>query len=186
MIHYIWWVFVSGTIVFFLYSVFYTGRKSLKEDMIENMRLSHFKQDILLGLAFMGFDFIIETVGGFLGLWTSKDSLLFIGYVPIEVMIICFFGGIGWSIQLFSLSREEKYVGKKFIYFLLFWTTGGALGEQILIEYGVMEYGCFMYIEGLGCFIWTIYWAWLAYLLTWLLMTFTFWKIHSWIVFKNL
>lgn len=154
--HYAWLIFMGGSILFFIYSIY-----SLNKESDETETKKGLKKYILLGLFLMIFDFTIETLGGYYGVWTSQNSLLLVGYVPIEVMVICILGGTGWVIQLDTKVKSRNHL----IYFVLFWTSGGAIGEQMLLGLNLMTYGQFFAFGK-----WTLYWALLAYFLTWVFM----------------
>lgn len=141
---FIWSIFLMGTLCLFMYSLILYKRLLIKY--------------FLIGAFLLVFDFIVETIGGMLGLWSSTGSLLLIGYVPIEVMGMCLFGGTAWAIQLDNrIKRKER-----FLYFLLICSIFGVTGEQILIACNVMSYSGW----------WNIYYAWFAYILTTVLLIF--------------
>lgn len=138
----VWSVFMLGALCLFVYSFI----------MYKKTVVKYF----LIGAFLLVFDFIIETTGGILGLWVSTGSLLLIGYVPIEVMVMCLFGGTGWAIQFDNRVRYKDH----YLFFLIVSGICGAFGEQILIECGVMSYGNW----------WNLYCALVAYILTSLLL----------------
>ncbi|WP_091690633.1 hypothetical protein [Methanococcoides vulcani] len=108
-----------------------------------------------LGLYLAIFDFFFENLGGYFGLWTTKNSILFLGFVPIEVFFIATLAGA--------------------TYYLLFprnWDTATALSTSFLIavvgamlEAGLVSGGYLEYMNW-----WNSYWAVLAYFLTFLMM----------------
>ncbi|WP_445476100.1 hypothetical protein ACT9XH_05085 [Methanococcoides methylutens] len=108
-----------------------------------------------LGLYLAIFDFFFENLGGHFDLWVTNYSVLFLGFVPIEVFFIATLAGA--------------------TYYLLFprnWDTATALSTSFLIavvgamlEAGLVSVG---YLEYLNW--WNSYWAVFAYFLTFLMM----------------
>jgi hypothetical protein len=140
----IWTIFVIGALLFFTYAVWDTRKERF-----------YIFPYFILGVFLLIFDFFVETVGGFLNFWVSRESIFPFGFVPLEVMVMAVFGGTAWVTQVRKLKGISQY-----LYFILFWTTGGAFGEQILLFNGMMEYRT-------G---WNLYLAWIAYLITWIIL----------------
>jgi len=93
------------------------------------------KQAVLLGIFLMVFDFIVENAGGILGFWSVGVSLLYLGYVPVEVMVLILVGGTAWA-----MAQPEKIYAVNVAADVLLFTVFGALGEFVLIHEGMMEY----------------------------------------------
>ena len=108
-----------------------------------------------LGLALAIFDFFFENIGGYFNLWVTKNSVLFLGFVPIEVFFIATLAGA--------------------TYYLLFprtWDTATALSTSYLIAIvgAMIEAGLVSldYLEYMNW--WNSYWAVVAYFLVFLMM----------------
>lgn len=108
-----------------------------------------------LGLSLAIFDLFFQNAGGYYGLWFTKNSILFLGFVPIEVLFIAIFAGM--------------------TYHLLFprtWNTAVALSTSYLIVVvgAMIEAGLVAvdYLEYTGW--WNSYRAVVAYFLTYLMM----------------
>ncbi|MEA1944582.1 MAG: hypothetical protein U9N07_04505 [Euryarchaeota archaeon] len=108
-----------------------------------------------LGLFLAVFDFFFQNAGGYYGVWFTKKSILFLGFVPIEVFFIATLAGM--------------------TYYILFprrWNTGIALSTSYLIAVvgAMIEAGLVAvdYLEYGGW--WNSYWAVVAYFLTFLMM----------------
>lgn len=117
---------------------------------------------LILGVFLVVYDFIVENAGAILGYWNTYGSRFFVGAVPIEIMTLILFGGIGWAMHL-----PKKF--NKF--FLLAESTVfgfyGALGEYLLILNGLMVY------KG-G---WNSVDAFFGYFFTWMILFFVWYKI---------
>ncbi|MDD5317993.1 MAG: hypothetical protein PHF51_04675 [Candidatus ainarchaeum sp.] len=90
---------------------------------------------LLLGLFLSAFDFLVETLGGVFGLWTTHYSALPLGLVPAEIAALCLVGGTAWALYIpkkMGLAGAAVDVSV-FAFF-------GALGEALLIEAGLMRY----------------------------------------------
>ena len=105
----------------------------------------------------MGFDFIVENSGWLLGYWHTQNAIIAIGIVPIAVMIVCLIGGAAWALYL-----PRKFSPIFSLADILFFAVWGAIGERVLMGQGLM-----VYTQG-----WTSYHAFVAYLLTWLVLHF--------------
>ncbi len=108
-----------------------------------------------LGLALAIFDFFFENIGGYFNLWVTKNSVLFLGFVPIEVFFVATLAGA--------------------TYYLLFprtWDTATALSTSYLIAVvgAMIEAGLVSldYLEYMNW--WNSYWAVVAYFLIFLMM----------------
>ncbi len=108
-----------------------------------------------LGLALAIFDFFFENIGGYFNLWVTKNSVLFLGFVPIEVFFIATLAGA--------------------TYYLLFprtWDRATALSTSYLIAVvgAMIEAGLVSldYLEYMNW--WNSYWAVVAYFLIFLMM----------------
>ncbi|TFH44602.1 MAG: hypothetical protein E4G94_03375 [ANME-2 cluster archaeon] len=108
-----------------------------------------------LGLSLAVFDFFFENMGGYFNLWVTKNSVLFLGFVPIEVFFIATLAGA--------------------TYYLLFprtWDTATALSTSFLIAVvgAMIEAGLVSidYLEYMNW--WNSYWAVIAYFLIFLIM----------------
>ena len=113
------------------------------------------KYAILLGLFLMIFDFIVENLGFFAGLWTSPQSIFSVIAVPIEIMALTFIGGYAWSMHL-PLKFDKVYMFFEVLIFGFF----GALGEYLLILNNMM-----IYTNG-----WTSIHAFFGYVITWIIL----------------
>ena len=120
------------------------------------------KQALLLGLLLMIFDFVIENVGFFAGLWTSPRSIFSIMAVPIEIMVLTFIGGYAWGMHL-PLKFDKLYMLFEILIFGFF----GALGEYLLILNGMM-----VYKNG-----WTSINAFFGYAITWIILFYVWYKV---------
>ncbi|MBI4021467.1 MAG: hypothetical protein HY369_04430 [Candidatus Aenigmarchaeota archaeon] len=109
----------------------------------------------LLGLFLMVFDFVVENLGFFAGLWTSPQSLVSVISVPIEIMVLTLVGGTAWALHL-PLKLDTSYLAIESLIFGAF----GALGEYLLILNGMM-----IYTNG-----WTSFHAFVGYVVTWIIL----------------
>jgi hypothetical protein len=120
------------------------------------------KKAFLMGLFLMAFDFVFENSGTFFGLWKSSHSLFPVLTVPVEVMLVCLFGGAAWYMYL-----PKKFVPLHSAADILLFAFFGALGEIVLIGHGMMAYYGW----------WTSYHAFLAYGITWVVLHFARYKV---------
>lgn len=120
---------------------------------------------IVVGLFLMVFDFVVESTGGVMGLWTTQQSFLPVGYVPGEILLITTLGGAAWALHV-PAKPSNAFVWANSILF----AAGGAFGEFLLTKNALMTYG-----NG-----WMSVHVFAAYLITWLLM----FLVHE-KVFKN-
>ena len=120
------------------------------------------KYAVLLGLFLMVFDFIVENLGFFSGLWTSPNSIYSVISVPIEIIFLTFIGGYSWSMHL-----PPKFDSVYMIFESLIFGFFGALGEYLLILNGMM-----VYTNG-----WTSFHAFAGYFITWLILFFMWYKV---------
>jgi hypothetical protein len=109
----------------------------------------------LAGVFLLVFDFAVESAGGVTGLWATYGSVFPVGFVPVEIMFVCFLGGTAWALYL------PKAFNPGFSVFdVLFFSFFGSLGESLLIRNGVMAYS-----GG-----WTAFHAFLGYAFTWMIL----------------
>ena len=134
---------IIGALIWFVYETV----KSKKRPLI--------KYALLLGLFLMVFDFIVENLGFYAGLWTSPQSLFPVISVPIEIMILTFVGCYAWGMHL-PLKFDKLYMVFEVLIFGFF----GALGEYLLILNNMM-----IYTNG-----WTSIHAFLGYTITWIIL----------------
>ncbi len=109
-----------------------------------------------VGTFLLVFDFVFENSGWLAHLWYTKSQAA-IGVVPLQVMGIAFFGGTAWALYLpkrFSLAHS--------VLDCLLFAFFGALGERLLIGQVLFVYQQW----------WTSYDAFVAYLLTWMVLHF--------------
>jgi len=121
---FIWLILVECSILWFLIE-FYHNRNNP----------GALKKAAIMGLSLMLVGFVAENVGGALGLWGILESVLFIGYMPIEVMLICFLVGFAWSLYL-----PEKFNKNYSLYDVLLFSSFGTLGEIALVNNSIMQY----------------------------------------------
>lgn len=112
-------------------------------------------EGLKLGLYLAIFDFFFQNMGGYFDLWVTKNSVLFLGFVPIEVFFITTLAGA--------------------TYYILFprtWDTATALSTSYLIAVvgAMIEAGLVSldYLEYMNW--WNSYWAVVAYFLVFLIM----------------
>jgi len=121
---FIWLILVECSILWFLIE-FYHNRDSPKA----------LKKAAVMGLSLMLIGSVAENVGGALGLWRISESISFIGYMPIEAILICFLVGFAWSLYL-----PDKFNKNYSLYDILLFSIFGTLGEIVLVNNGIMEY----------------------------------------------
>jgi len=113
------------------------------------------KNAFLIGLALMAFDFLVENIGGFLGYWRTHGSVFPLGFVPLEIMLLCVVGGMSWALYLpRRLSLWYSLID------IVFFSFFGSLGEALLIKNGLLGY-----MGGWGSVN-----AFLGYLVTWIML----------------
>lgn len=93
------------------------------------------KPAMMLGLFLAVFDFAFETLGGVLGLWESSNSILALGFVPLEVFLIAFFAGATYYYVL-----ANKADLKRMVFTSLMIATAGMVIEKELITMGHLAY----------------------------------------------
>lgn len=113
------------------------------------------KAAVLMGLFLMLFDFAVENLGGYFNLWQVKLTVLHVGYVPIEIMLVCLIGGAAWA-----LAQPKKFHWINTAADIALFSIFGALGEFLLIRNGIMFY----YPP------WTSVLAVIGYFITWVLL----------------
>ncbi len=121
---FVWLILVECSILWFLIE-FYHNRNNPRA----------LKKAGIMGLSLMLIGFVAENVGGALGLWRILESLLFIGYMPIEAILICFLVGFAWSLYL-----PREFNKNYSLYDVLLFSIFGTLGEIALVKNGIMEY----------------------------------------------
>lgn len=108
-----------------------------------------------VGAFLMIFDFIVENSGWILHLWTVHGPLFQIGAVPLEILLVTLIGGAAWALYL-----PKKFDWRHSALDVLLFAIYGTLGEHLLRLSGIMVY--------------EQWWGWphafVAYLLTWLLL----------------
>jgi len=115
-----------------------------------------------VGLFLMVFDFGFQNSGWLLGLWTTHNSAIAIGIVPVEVMLVCLIGGTAWALYL-----PRNYSRLHSVMDILVFATYGALGEYMLGVAGLMSYYQW----------WNPGWAFLAYGITWIVLHFVKYRV---------
>lgn len=116
----------------------------------------------LVGIFLMALDFAFQNSGWLLGLWQTHGSVLAIGVVPVEIMLICLIGGTAWALYL-----PRSYDRLQTLMDILVFATYGTLGEYMLRLIGLMEYYQW----------WNAGWAFLAYALVWVLLHFVKYRV---------
>ena len=144
----IWPILILSAVVWFFYE--YSKKKNV------------LKQAFLLGVFLMIFDVIVENAGGILGFWSVESSVFYLGYVPIEVMILILIGGTAWA-----MAQPKKIYPVNVAADVLLFTIFGALGEFVLIHNGMMVYS-----NG-----WNSLYALVGYFLTWVMLHFVWHRI---------
>ncbi|MFH0832849.1 MAG: hypothetical protein V1900_03970 [Candidatus Aenigmatarchaeota archaeon] len=120
------------------------------------------KYALLLGVFLMVFDFIVENLGFYSGLWTSPQSIFSVISVPIEIIALTFIGGFAWAMHL-PLKFDKVYMLFEVLIFGFF----GALGEYLLIVNKMM-----IYTNG-----WTSLYAFFGYAVTWIILFAVWYKV---------
>lgn len=88
-----------------------------------------------LGLFLSVFDWIFENVGKLLGLWETYKSVLFLGYVPVEVSFIALLAG-----SLYHILVPKKIPVNKRIIVTLCIALMGTIIEWYLTQLGILRY----------------------------------------------
>lgn len=122
------------------------------------------KKALFMGAFLLGFDFLFETSGALFGLWGPRNSLFILGAVPVEVMIVTFFGGIAWALYL-PKKFDARFSFLDVSLFALF----GAFGEWLMIKNNV-----FYYAQS-----WTTTHALISYALTWIILHYVNYKVSA-------
>jgi hypothetical protein len=110
-----------------------------------------------IGVFLMAFDFAVENLGGFLGYWRTYESVFPLYFVPLEIMLVCIFGGMAWALYL-----PKKFNAAYSVFDILFFSFFGTAGESLLIRNGLMHYS-----GG-----WTSVHAFFGYVVTWIILHF--------------
>jgi len=97
--------------------------------------IERIKKALFVGLLLMLFDFVFENAGWLLGLWATHESIFAIGVVPIEIMLVCVFGGAAWALYL-PRKFDRLHSAMDIIVIAVY----GALGEHLLRLAGLMSY----------------------------------------------
>lgn len=108
-----------------------------------------------LGMYLAIFDFFVQNTGGYFGLWVSKNSVLFLGFVPVEVFFIAIFAGATYYLLFPRTWNTRTALATSYLIAVV-----GAMTEAALVYFGYLEYMNW----------WNSYWAVVAYFLTFLLM----------------
>jgi len=95
------------------------------------------KPALVLGLFLMVFDFLFESLGAVLGLWhiNPANSILMLGVVPVEVLLIAFFAG---ATYYYILAPKTDF--KRMVFTALMIATAGMVLEKELIALNHMTY----------------------------------------------
>jgi hypothetical protein len=157
----IFWVFTPGVFIWYTLVVCGIGW-FLVEFNKHKEKKSIIKKALMIGLFLMVFDFAVENTGKVFGLWETHESLFFVLYVPIEIMILCTFGGAAWALYL-----PENFDKTHAFLDILVFSFFGALGEFIIMKNNLMSYG-----NG-----WTSYHAFIGYAITWMILHFINYKV---------
>ncbi|MBU4201618.1 MAG: hypothetical protein L6243_06405 [Candidatus Altiarchaeales archaeon] len=148
---FIWLILVECSILWFLIEVYHNRNNP-----------GALKKAAIMGLSLALVGFVAENVGGTLGLWGILESVLFIGYMPIEVILICFLVGFAWSLYL-----PGEFNKNYSLYDVLLFSIFGTLGEIALVNNGIMQYN-----DG-----WGTPFVFAGYLMVWVLLHITNYKV---------
>jgi hypothetical protein len=117
---------------------------------------------LLWGLGLALIDFVIENAGAAAGLWfTKKSFLLLMGAVPTEVSLLAIIGGAAWMMRQ-PPKLDWYYIVADAVVF----AGGGAAGEWLLIQNGIMRYSA-------G---WNSALAFATYFITWLVLNWAWYR----------
>ena len=134
------------------------------ELVVEKPAGMRLKKALAVAIFLVLFDFAFENSGTVFNLWYSSNSLVPVcmpvesvhpACVPIEVMLVILFGGAAWALyvpQDFKLTYS--------VLDILLIASFGAIGEYILIQFGLMHYVQW----------WTSVHAFLSYVVTWIIL----------------
>lgn len=147
----IWIILAASAIVWFLLECFWNAWEK-----------ERIKKGVLLGIFLLVLDFIVQNAGALLGYWNSYKSIFSVGATPIEIMLVCLFGGAAWYLYL-----PKKFVPAHSAVDALLFSSYATLGEFILGKEGLL-----IYSGG-----WTSLHAFLAYAITWAVLNFVRYKI---------
>ncbi len=147
----IWFILSGCAVAWFLIELYFEKPSSQR-----------IRKAITLGLFLMVYDFLFENSGTVFDLWRSSDSIFFVWTVPVEVMVLCLFGGAAWYLYI---PREFNRTYSVLDIALI--STFGALGEYILIQNGLMHYYLW----------WTSLHALASYTFTWIILHFVRYSI---------
>lgn len=148
-----WLVLSAGAVVWFAVELY-----------VEKPAGTRLKKALAVAIFLVLFDFAFENSGTVFNLWYSSNSLVpvcmpvestYPACVPIEVMMVILFGGAAWGLyvpQEFKLTYSVLDV--------LLIASFGAIGEYILIQFGLMHYLQW----------WTSVHAFLSYAGTWIIL----------------
>lgn len=112
------------------------------------------RRALLWGLGLAMVDFVVENFGASVGLWFTRQSILFLGAVPTEVSLLAIIGGAAWMMRQ-PPKIDWKYLAVDAAVFAI----GGAVGEWLLIQNGIMRYTP----------LWNSWFAFAAYFIIWLI-----------------
>lgn len=139
----VWVLFAAAAVLWYMYE-----KRKAQTALV--------RKALWFGIVLLVFDYVIETFGAVTGLWTT-NSYGAVGYVPLEILAVTFFGGMAWA--LFQPKKPSTLFSAKQLGLLAFF---GTIGEYILTLNGLMVYG-----HG-----WSSLHAFFLWLFTWILMAF--------------
>jgi hypothetical protein len=93
------------------------------------------KAAVTVGILLSVGDFVLETIGKITGFWESLQGTFYMGFVPMEIMFITFFGGIMWSLML-PAKRHDRFS----VVFMLVSILYGVFLESKLVDLGLFAY----------------------------------------------
>ncbi len=108
-----------------------------------------------LGLFLAIFDFFFENLGGYFDLWVTKNSALFLGFVPIEVFFIATLAGATYYLLFPRTWNTAIAISSSFLIAVV-----AAMIEAALVAVDYLEYMTW----------WNSYMAVIAYFLAFLMM----------------
>jgi len=134
------WMFLLATAAGILASMITFPKKTFpqkeeqKEKKKEKKRVE-LKLFAVMGLFLAVFDFVVETTGGLLGLWTTTGSVFALGFVPVEVFFIAFAAGVAYRIVF----PREFLLAFGVASSLLIAVVGTGI-ESLLLDAGLLHY----------------------------------------------
>lgn len=94
------------------------------------------KAAVTVGILLSVCDYVLETAGKITGYWESLQGTFYLGYVPIEIMIITFFGGMMWC-MLLPVKRNNTFS----ILYCMVSILYCVFLESKLVDLGLFPYG---------------------------------------------